>query len=946
MNNLEAFEALKKEKKTNDTVIKLLNLLSDSKKENDGVLALKILLYIAEVYRFLRLHDETIDLLEQEINQAFFHLKEDRLKIIDELVRTLLRTEDFVKLKSVLFNRERYLTNEHHKIMQKFYYAVCYEGLKENKLAIEYLLETKDNISSSNLVSKYLKLSMLYLKEKNIDKAKEYYAVAVKFDAKKMNPIFYLAASDIYYAEKDYLKALNSYQAYFIKSKNKRRYLDRYILINIALDKLDEAWRFYQEYLPVIKTLVSKNYRDVFYQAALVLAKKLGNDSEYEKLTYYIEALSPSKPLMNEFDNVYQLLSLTSKKRQYVEERDIIFEMFRAIESLYKFQKLLYIKKNDLGVTFYHFSKGLLLEKTPKITEYSDTLIQDLLQKELHNHLYIYDDLITYSKSVYKTVETQYLFVHGIKRDASFDYFVVYSKDQDRFNFQQKLALIAHQQLKKQMLDFDREKVLSNQYKSIDLLLNQKRYGLIKIERNIIHFLNDQAKTLLHTELGYLSFEVFQDHLQKKVFLDDLLFVHELKVVYDDKLLKLTIQKDDLILYILIEEVAESALKKPNMNRFLELPNEVELLENLKHSEPKTVIEINIHNYLDFFRDYNYELYQTKIKDTISQIKNISRTHFDTIYLESYNIIYLTLKTTDKRVTKRIVDSILSINHDFDIRIALTQVNHNLAFNQLIKLRYLISLTDKDHPFIQDNKNFRYNIELAKTLLINIKSLIEKKVIPLTYQEIGDWKTNQIDLLKCTISDKAMLGERNSLKRILKSASLEKEWDLLFVHSLVKEIKDIRLNKRIILEVSLATICDESALKKLIKKLTSSKISLTHFVFEIDFSESINKEQLLLGLDMIREKNIATMFKHYLKRVTIDDLIIFRDVNYLMIDIFDTKLESFEPIFACLRKEGVINCLNHHNETITKTILESLNIRYLIGSKYKKYDSVNTALDH
>jgi hypothetical protein len=147
---------LKKQKRSTITIEELKKLLSVSKLEKDSILSLDILLYLAESYRVLRMHDETIELLETEINNSFFSDKETRIRIIDDLVRTLLRTEDFIKLKSVLFNRERFLTNEHQKIMQKFYYAVCHEGLKENKLAIEYLLSIKDNISNSNLVSKYL----------------------------------------------------------------------------------------------------------------------------------------------------------------------------------------------------------------------------------------------------------------------------------------------------------------------------------------------------------------------------------------------------------------------------------------------------------------------------------------------------------------------------------------------------------------------------------------------------------------------------------------------------------------------------------------------------------------------------------------------------------------------------------------------------------------------
>ena len=378
MDNIAILQALKNEVKSEELTIKLKNLLSELKHTSDRTLAMECLLYLVDCFSAMRMHDDSIKILESEINQDFFNQKDERLKITDELVKILLRTEDFIKLKSLLFNRERYLTNDHQKVMQKFYYAVCYEGLKENKLAIEYLLSIKDNISNSNLVSKYLKLSMLHLKENQIEKASQYLETALRFDMQKTNPIFYLAESDILYTLKDYDQALMKYQEYFIKSKNTRRYLDRYILINIELNKLDEAWRFYKEFFESMKNLESKNYRLVFYQAGLKLAKALNNISEIETLEYLIEELKPNKPILNEFDNVYQLLSNTFKDKTYQKERDIIFDMFKAIDSLYPYQKLLYITKQVDQIKFYHFSKGLLLEKLPKITEYSDTLIADL----------------------------------------------------------------------------------------------------------------------------------------------------------------------------------------------------------------------------------------------------------------------------------------------------------------------------------------------------------------------------------------------------------------------------------------------------------------------------------------------------------------------------------------------------------------------------------------
>ena len=943
MENLNRFEELKKVKRSKELIEDLRTLLSISKQEKDSVLALDVVLYLAESYRVLRMHDETIELLETEINDVFFKEKETRIKIIDDLVRTLLRTEDFIKLKSVLFNRERYLTNEHQKIMQKFYYAVCHEGLKENKLAIDYLLSIKDNISNSNLVSKYLKLSMLHLKEKKLEKAKEYYELATKFNPKKDNPIFYLTESDILFYEKNYINALTKYQEYFIKSRNKRRYLDRYILINIELNRLEEAWRFYQEYLTTMKTLVSRNYRLIFYEAAIILTMKLSNVSETEKLNYLIDELTPNRPIMNQFDNVYQLLSIAFSNKSYKIERDIVYKMFKAIDSLYSYQKLLYITKVDNNIKFYHYSKGLLLEKNPKITEYSETLIEDLLKTEIINELYVYDDLIQYKKSVYKTVETQYIFVNGIKRDDSFDYFCAYSKDKGNFDFQQKLVLIAHQIIKKEIQDFDKSNKTINSFENYKNLFDVSNFGLLKIKKGIINLLNDNAKRLLQTTADYLSFEDFQHGLKKKVFLDDLLYTTKLDVIYKNHQLKLYISQDNFTIYVIMKEETVNN-RVESVNNFLDLPNENKLIEDLTNISAKTILLLDIRNYINFFKDYNYNAYQELLSNFITTLKTLSRAYYEGVYLESFNDIYLVLKTTDKRVINRIRETIYKLDTSFDIRISLIQVNHNLDYSKLIKLRYLNSLTTKENPFILDSKNFRYNLELAKTLIININNLIAKKEIPLNYQALGNWKQEEIDILRVMISDKALLGEHNTLNRVLKSSGLEIEWDNLIVNSLLKELKSSNYDKSILIELSSKTFGDIKALKKIIKKVENPILMVKSYIFKLKLDENIDLSKLYSSFELLKARDIGICLYNFNSHFNLMDFSVFEYINYLEIDILDLENKYYKVFLNTLKNNQITYILNHRTNTVTKSILEKYGIVYLDGSMYPKYENVNGLL--
>ena len=944
MELLAKFDELKQNKKSNELIDDLHTLLSLSKKERDYSLTMQILQYLIETLRYLRLHDKAVILLETEINEAFFTRKDDILKIIDELVRTLLRTEDFLKLKSILFTRERFLTIEHQKVMQKFYLAVCHEGLKDNKLAIDNLLSIKDNISNSNLVSKYLKLSMLYLKENQLKLAKEYFNKAVLFEPRKNNPIFYLTESDILYMEGDFQNALVLYQEYFIKSKNKRRYLDRYILINIKLNRVDEAWRFYQEYLPTIKGLVSRNYRLIYYEAAKILAKELNNTFEEDKLDYLIQELEPNKPALNQFDNVYRLLTIAFKNKRFLKVRDIIHSLFSAIDSLYHFQKMLFVTKNEEGISFYHYSKGLLLEKNPKINEYSNTIFDTILSTNPVHDLYTYDDLNGYSKELYKTVETSYVFVNGIKREESFNYFVIYSKDIDNFDFQQKLILIANEILKKQLNDFDVFGHQNSIYKNYQELFNKESLGFIKIEKGIIHLLNMQAKSILGTKTDYLAFEEFQNSLVKKVFIDDFLYTDQLLLEIKDKeMVKsvvLNITKDEYIIYATMK-IDETHSNSALINHFMSIGNESKLLDDCNGLGPLNIILFDIRNYLEYFKDYNYHIYKDKLGLVINTLKSLSRTYFNNIYLESFNIIYLTVNTVDKRVIKRIVEGIYKEDYGFDIRASVIAINNSFNYDDLVKLRYLNSITSPTAKYIFDNKNFRYNVELAKTILLNVNNLLNKKVIPLEYIGVGDWLTNEIRFLSVNIAQKAMLGEAISLNRVLKANELEINWDYLAVSQLIKNLKKNHFIGSFIINISIKSLEDPKIIKRMIKRLESHDNSLANYYMSIDFGDISDYQLVLTSLNILKEKNIGLIGTNFIKALNVSQLDMFKRVDYLILEYSDLNNDNLKHFLPVLNQFDIKYILNHASNTLKRSELEQFNIKLVYGDKFSKYENIN-----
>ncbi len=947
------FFELKEKPKTIETANSLKTLLDETKAAKNTALYLDVLIYIIEIYKYNKLHQEAIDLLEELVNDDFLEKRESRLKIIDELISLLLRTEDFIKLKSVLFNRERFLTTDHQAIMQKFYLAVCYEGLEENDLAIKYLLEIPDTIANNILVSKYLKLSMLYLKNDDLNESRKMFDLATTFDKPHKNPIFHLVMSDIAYYEKDFGTAMNHYQEYFIKSKNKRRYLDRFILINIALNQLDEAWRFYQEYLPVMNQVVSKNYRKVFYKAAMQLAKKLGNTEELNKLTMMIESLTESdKPILNDFDNIYQILQVSFQNKIYYKERNIVYDVFKTLIGLYKYQKLLFFKLVDEKIYILYYNKGLLLEKNYSKEDYDDTLFSEITKfKNIHN-VYDKEYLDKFGRSIYKNDETEYIFVNQIKRDETIkEFFLAYSDSLEHFDFQSKLFLLTAEVLSKLLSDFKQNINQQNLIRNYKKLFDNEKIGLIKIRNNSIHFLNEYAKKIFSEETEYLDYSIFQQHLiDKELYIDDLLKIDREVIKYNSdnkvKTLELSIVSDEFEIYANVRDISENMSDDRNnaLNNsiFAEYPGEYSLINIEIDSEQKTLMGFEIRNYHDYFRDYSIEKYDMIIKEMIEFLKNQSRSHYNQIYILDVSKIVLLLDTVDKRVLNRITDAFtkkyssdrLSL---LDIRITGLFVKNKIDKEVLLKLNYLWSITNDENKYLFDNKNFRYNQELAKTILINVKNIILNKVLKFNYQIIGDWHDMSNKFLEVELANKAMLGD-SSLKRVIKSSNLEIDWDLLVVKNLADDIRSSEVKNIFVLNMFTKVLLEEPNRRKMILGLAKSGLPLNNFILMFDMEELVKLEDIEI-LNKLKSKNLLIGATNATKYLTMEHYHVFDYIDYVYIDNKDIANPLFSKFSAFLSDVELI--LLHNNETLKKSTLEELGIKYINGPLFRKLNNLS-----
>ena len=139
-----------------DALDRLLLLWEQTKTGNQEGAYVKTALLIGKYHEDAACYDQAIVILKQALASGIINDPKFVIQVTDRLVSILLKLEDFPELKQVLDFRGDYLEESRQaRLMQKFYLAVCYEGMRENQRAITCLTEIEDTLSNSNLVSKY-----------------------------------------------------------------------------------------------------------------------------------------------------------------------------------------------------------------------------------------------------------------------------------------------------------------------------------------------------------------------------------------------------------------------------------------------------------------------------------------------------------------------------------------------------------------------------------------------------------------------------------------------------------------------------------------------------------------------------------------------------------------------------------------------------------------------
>ena len=447
---------------------------------------------VLEYVNFLTInkaYDKIVKLLEKALSERVVQEQTLRLKLTEKLVTTLLKLEDFERLLPVLKARKSLIVKENDILMQKFYEAVCFEGLEDNKKAIGALLSIKDNISNQNLVNKYLKLSMLTLKDNDYEKAQEYYNLAVFYDKQRKNPTFLLAECDLLMHKKAYIKALAVYEDYYIKTKNKYRYLDRYIQIQIALKAYGEAYDFYLKHKPIMLKVLSKQSRIVFYEAAIKLLKLLNKAEELAEIVKLQEQiLYEDKDYVQFEDFIIDFLD-NNYQKVFIKEREIVHSLFKAIDRSGIFSKLVMVRLDGGKLNVWHYSGGLLLEK--EISDSEETVYKDIANLE-YKSVYEKGDLSSINQDKFMSSACKYIFVNEIH---DFNYFVFYLDNSEYYNARKFFELCVTL-TRKLLNDFDLQRFNQSLVNNLLSWLNQDEKGLLLIQDNQIRMLNDKIKKL------------------------------------------------------------------------------------------------------------------------------------------------------------------------------------------------------------------------------------------------------------------------------------------------------------------------------------------------------------------------------------------------------------------------------------------------------------------
>ncbi|MDD3477830.1 MAG: hypothetical protein PHP32_03055 [Candidatus Izemoplasmatales bacterium] len=893
----------------------LSSLYSQADETSDAAL-FEIALALSNAYVEIQDFDSAIDLLQTLLRSERTEDHKTILSIMDALYAIFLKTENFEEMGPLLEQRLRFVgDNRHQQMIQSFYLAVHFEGLQRDEEAISALESIPDTMSASNQISKYLKLAMLRLKRNEIQAAQEAYDHATRFDSSKKNPLFQLVASDLAYATHHAKEALASYETYFLQSKVRNRYLDRYLIITHELGMDEDGLRFYHVYEPRMQRSMSKHHRRCFYEAALPILQKLGSSAE---IGYANDQLSRNEPelsiISDAYDAIQKLISLFSSPPVFDKPRDVLLFAARSLFSIYPFPQLSFVTLDRDGYVHYRHVKGLLMEKRYRQSDIEGSLAQTLFESFPKIGIFSEDE-VAHLTNPFLREDPQTPFVFAIRfQSESFGkaYMVIAIKDGLHYDYLHKLCLTAATLLEQLLALFSREQTLRQRIQEYAQKDETLKIGRLVIRKGKIEEADDIAKSIFGIDKTPMLFEEIQANFITKTYLDDFLRHSMIERHYrrndQERIVRLDSIWHDADLTLFLQDVTDSHQQRKEQLGLLQndIFEDAESLRELKkrleeHHRPSAIISIHMESRLRRIRRFGIlSLHQWETR-LFELTKHTAKEKHMGI-CRSLNGGWLWyVASADRRVIERIISSLEK------------EISTNMTTEMVEPLRFVVMIIHGPKSFTtilsqieealaeQNSKNSIHFVDqravqrqsVFKTIALNVRQMLSQKSSPLAFRPITDEHQNAVIAYQVEFDESIMLGDSLALQTALNIEGLSKAFDMHLLKSLSEHWKKQGASSRIRLFIPIhhALWEDSTLLEQQLKKLKRSHPDLPTTILLLSLSD-VSISEVMASIAKVRQHGFGIAI-HEFETISMDDLSKIGDIAAIFVKEEDLPSLSF-----------------------------------------------------
>ncbi len=758
-------------------------------------------------------------------------------QILNYKVKAALKIEDYNLLLNALNDKKKLLKVGTIDPNILFYEAIAYEALDEVNLAIEYLNNIIDNIPRHSLINKYLKLALLYAKIGDVKKASESYNYASQVDFNHTNEMFSLVESDLYYLSNKYEESLISFEDFFRKSSNKYKYIDRYILIEIKLNHLEEAYTFYTAYKNKQGIILSSQNKYRFYKASLELLKLLNKEDEAREVIKELENIKPHYALKEEKENLKIISMIEKMSLMPISKNDspknLVLKYYKALKELC-IKHLFYVSETPTGYSIYEALDTRMREKGLSF----DEIKEKNLEEYILNDFSLKDHYINY---YLERIEEDFISLNLYDEYHNFGK-IVLSYDQDKEYIYEALK----NSLFSLFLRLDSIKKDTFKYESLLDMMSLMNYGILLFSDNMIHLLNDKAKDILENKTSLINFEYFLTLSKEDIFVDTLKkkkSIIKFEINSKEKQIEFIPYENNGTLFTLIRDVSNTINIEKEKDDFLKRSgtkfyNAETLKEYVaKRNESYALIGLTInmvsaYDSLSIRSEKLDQLYKFLIQESPSS---------SLFYLGENHYIIL-MNNTDKRVIESLYKSIArnikqlyktsTTLRDENISAFATKALKNKTWSDVEEiLEYGFFLSNKRDDFIFIDSEEKKKYALYKTYEIELIRLLKEESLKIEYIPIID-KDNVIHYFIPKFILPFNMDQR-TFESIININHLESKADQVMCNVVFNDLKEFNKDIRVIINIHKETIFNDNFVKKCSVLFKKSNLD-NKVVFNID----------------------------------------------------------------------------------------------------------------